>query len=83
MNLMGIFCILEKGIGKFSLTSLEKLSYFEYRTSNEDQYVISIDRNFPDNLLIATGYGGVWLSSDYGNSFTKKSINTLIFLTQL
>jgi len=66
----------KRGIGKFSLTSLEQLSYFEYRTSNNDQYVLSIDRNFPDNLLVATGYGGVWLSSDYGNSFTKKSIDT-------
>ena len=65
----------KRGIGKFSLTSLEQLSYFEYRTSNNDQYVLSIDRNFPDNLLVATGYGGVWLSSDYGN-LLQKSINT-------
>ena len=61
-------------IDAFDVESLERLSSYSYRTDQEEEFVLTI---IPTNNYILAVGGGVWVSTNSGQSFTKKTFPDL------
>lgn len=58
----------------FDSENLETLSSFDYKTDEDDEFVIEIIKT--NSYILALG-GGTWVSTNNGQSFTKKTFSDL------